>query len=225
MESSINIANVYRPPRANNCNQVLRTFIDEYTLLLENFSGYKSNCAIVGDFNINLLELGDRNLYNEFFDLMVGRSFFPHITLPTRFSKKKCTLLDQIYVKQELNETVNSSAILFSNLSDHLACISSIKLKSKFVQHNKYITKRKVDHTSLMNFVNSMGGIRSKVFSYSIESDPNENYDKTDSFLAEKIDEHMPLQTVKFNKYKHKRQPWMTGGILHSIKYRDKLYL
>ena len=224
LEYSIHIANIYRPPRSNNSNQVLRRFIDEYTLLLEFFTGFRSTCAILGDFNINLLELGDRNLYNDFFDLMVGRSFFPHITLPTRFSRKRCTLLDQIYVKQHLTDISNSSAILFSNLSDHLACISTIKTESKFVQNNRYITKRKVDHASLSNFIHSMSAIGSMNFSYLLETDPNYNYDPIDSLAQDKLDEHMPLQSFRFNKYKHKRQPWMTGEILHSIKYRDKLY-
>ena len=29
---------------------------------------------------------------------------------------------------------------------------------------------------------------------------------------------------MKFNKYKHKRSPWITSGILRSIKFRDGLY-
>ena len=29
---------------------------------------------------------------------------------------------------------------------------------------------------------------------------------------------------VKFNHYKHKKNPWITKGILNSIKFRDKLY-
>ena len=31
-------------------------------------------------------------------------------------------------------------------------------------------------------------------------------------------------KTVKFNKYKHKRSPWITNGILRSLKFRDNLY-
>ena len=34
----------------------------------------------------------------------------------------------------------------------------------------------------------------------------------------------MPLTKVKFNKYKHKKNNWITVGILQSIRYRDKLY-
>ena len=32
------------------------------------------------------------------------------------------------------------------------------------------------------------------------------------------------MKTVKFDKNRHKVQPWMTSGILVSIKHRDKLH-
>ena len=35
---------------------------------------------------------------------------------------------------------------------------------------------------------------------------------------------HLPDKTVKFNKYRHKLNPWMTSGILESIRSRDKMY-
>ena len=34
----------------------------------------------------------------------------------------------------------------------------------------------------------------------------------------------MPLKTVKFAKYRHKKETWITSGILKSIRYKDKLY-
>jgi hypothetical protein len=38
------------------------------------------------------------------------------------------------------------------------------------------------------------------------------------------MDSHLPLKTVKFNKYKHKSHPWITGGLLKSLCTKDKLY-
>ena len=54
--------------------------------------------------------------------------------------------------------------------------------------------------------------------------DPNINYDKLEKILCEAKEKHLPVKTVKFNKYKHKRSPWITLGILKSIKFRDGLY-
>ena len=33
------------------------------------------------------------------------------------------------------------------------------------------------------------------------------------------------MKQIKFNKFKHKKTPWITEGLLKSIKFRDKLYL
>jgi hypothetical protein len=35
----------------------------------------------------------------------------------------------------------------------------------------------------------------------------------------------MPLKTARFNKYRHKSHPWITGGLLNSLRTKDKLYL
>ena len=33
------------------------------------------------------------------------------------------------------------------------------------------------------------------------------------------------MKTVKFNKYKHKGKPWVTKGILTSLKTKERLYI
>ena len=42
--------------------------------------------------------------------------------------------------------------------------------------------------------------------------------------IKKAIDKHMPIKTVKFDKYRHKKETWITSGILKSIRYKDKLY-
>ena len=37
-------------------------------------------------------------------------------------------------------------------------------------------------------------------------------------------EKHLTPKKVKFNHYKHKKNPWITKGLLNSIKFRDKLY-
>ena len=57
-----------------------------------------------------------------------------------------------------------------------------------------------------------------------IISDPNVNYNLLESEILKANRKFMPTKFVKFRKYKHKINNWMTPGILKSIKYRDKLY-
>jgi len=56
------------------------------------------------------------------------------------------------------------------------------------------------------------------------QSNPNDNYDRINDTLTNSINKHIPEKRVKFNRHRHKLQPWMTKGILTSIKNRDKLY-
>ena len=38
------------------------------------------------------------------------------------------------------------------------------------------------------------------------------------------MDIHLAEKVVKFNSRKHKKEPWMTYGILNSINQKNKLY-
>ena len=42
--------------------------------------------------------------------------------------------------------------------------------------------------------------------------------------VVESFKKHLTGNMVKFNRYKHKHQSWITNGIIKSLKNRDKLY-
>jgi hypothetical protein len=58
-----------------------------------------------------------------------------------------------------------------------------------------------------------------------IEKDTNECYNILENMLTSQYKEHFPSKRVRFNKYKHKVQPWISTNILRSIQKRDKLYI
>ena len=55
-------------------------------------------------------------------------------------------------------------------------------------------------------------------------ADPDAAYDKLMSIYQTALDKIIPVKTVKFNKHKHKLNPWMTPKILKLMKERDKLH-
>ena len=61
-------------------------------------------------------------------------------------------------------------------------------------------------------------------FDHTLHGDPNQNYDKLHQKLSELKCKHLPWKLVKFIKYRHKNNRWITHGVIKSIKYRDKLY-
>ena len=57
-----------------------------------------------------------------------------------------------------------------------------------------------------------------------LTNNPNENYNLLEEEISNSLEIHMNKKTVKFNRRKHKRDPWITFGILHSINRKFFLY-
>ena len=56
----ITLGNIYRPPKCNNNDQVISTFINELAPVITKLGKECSETIIVGDFNIDLLKVGER---------------------------------------------------------------------------------------------------------------------------------------------------------------------
>ena len=96
--NKITLGNIYKLPKDNSNNQNISCFIDEITPSLHTLSKENSYSILVGDFNIDLLKLNERQIFSKLFDNMCSSGFFPHITVPTRFATNSCSLIDQIYI-------------------------------------------------------------------------------------------------------------------------------
>ena len=56
-------------------------------------------------------------------------------------------------------------------------------------------------------------------------SDPNVNHNLLEYELTNAINTNTTTKLVKYNKFKHKNNPWITASLIKSIKFRDKLHL
>ena len=82
------------------------------------------------------------------------------------------------------------------------------------------------------NIIKAMQGFRDAVdianiinaFDIDLTLDPSVNYNILENMLTKLYEQHFSLNTVRYNKYKHKKENWITTEILHSIKHRDTLY-
>lgn len=222
----LTIGNIYRPPHNNNSNDHIQNFLTEITPILDVIQKENSYAALVGDFNINLLHINEREKFAEYFDLFCTNNFLPKITLPTRFSTRSCSLIDQIFCKVPTNKKVElTSAIIVSNISDHLPCVVNFKILRQNPVRPKYIQHRDFSALGLNKF--REGLIEKNITSIlnkDLMSDPNTDYEIYEKILTSCFDSHFPEKVVKVNKYKHKLSPWITQGIIKSIEFRDNLY-
>ncbi len=225
LQRKITIANIYRPPRDNYSNISIDNFLRPITKIINVMKNENSTLIWVGDFNINLLQIEQREKYQEYFEIFTSNGLLPQITLPTRLSKRKGTLIDQIFCKLSGSVTTATSGILVNKISDHLpcfTCIDVLKQRQKIPKYVKICTKNNAAIQAFKTEVKNK--IETTCFENNLLTDPNHNYNKLDNILQNAKKEHLPEKNVKFNKYRHKINPWMTPGILQSIKFRDKLY-
>ena len=55
-------------------------------------------------------------------------------------------------------------------------------------------------------------------------ADSNLNFDRFMEHFMKLKEQHLPKKDVRFDRKKHKINPWLTAGILKSINSKDKLY-
>ena len=226
LSKHITLGNIYRPPKLNNNDLSISTFIEEFAPILSKLGNEKSETIITGDFNIDLLKVNDRPKVGDYFDLFCKNGFYPKITLPTRFSRDSCTLIDQIFCKFSTATITSTAGILMSSISDHLPYFITINnMQSKIRMTPNLVQIRVNNESSIKRYCESVGQSRIiEQLDVNITANPNSNYNILDDILHELHEKHFPTKKVRFNQYKHKKSTWITMGIINSIKHKDKLY-
>ena len=220
------IGNVYKPPRDNNNNDNIDAFMSEFTPVISKITKLKSDSIVVGDTNIDLLQINHRLKYTEYLDFMLSNGFFPKISFPTKFSNQNASLYDHIFYKSSNSNNLSKSAIIWGTISDHLACVTSFHHIKCKTQTPRYVQVTKSDENYISNFILDLQNRNMyDLLEKDLFTDPNRNYEIIENTINECKEKHLPTRTVKFNKHKHKNSVWITGGILRSIQFRDKLYL
>ena len=57
-----------------------------------------------------------------------------------------------------------------------------------------------------------------------IVMNPDENYSILETAISDSMNAHLEKKIVKFNRRKHKKDPWITYGILNSVNHKNRLY-
>ena len=221
----VTVGNIYRPSKRNKDYQNVATFIKEIEPTIDTLDKENSFLAFGGDYNANLLEISEKENFQDFFDIFVSRGIFPKITLPTRFATKSASLIDNIFCKSPDISKNGTSGIFVSKLSDHFPIFTCQDFLKSKINSNKFITVQEKTNSAINQFSNFIeNSIKETDFHSGPTNDPNINYDKLENIIIKGNEKCFPTKIKRFNKYKHKLNPWMTEGILRSIKFRDILY-
>ena len=138
-------------------------------------------------------------------------------------TSKNSTFIDNIFINKQ--EKLNFAGILNNEISHHQIVAVDMDL---VIPPNKthYITVFSNSDQTKQNFKNNL---ESKniydMLNKEPNANPNENYlilQKT--AITDSMRTHLTKKVVKFNKKKHKRDLWMTYGILNSVNRTNLLY-
>lgn len=158
--------------------------------------------------------------------MISAQGFFPRITLPTRFSEHRGTLIDNFLCKLSEGSLNSTSGILINQISDHLPCFICMDCILTRDTVPKFITITQKSPDSLNKFRLEL--INSNIYdklNKNIDGNPNENYNILEEIILNTMIKCLPTKTIKYNKHKYKKSSWITQGIIRSITFRDKLYL
>ena len=226
LNSKLTLCNIYRPPRENNSDASINKFLKPYSIIHKKLTRENSTLITAGDFNINLLNITSREKFQEYFDLFIGNGSLPLITHPTRFSKKKATLIDQIYCRFSKYSSHRTSGIIATKISDHLPCFSIMNFATKDPPKPKFINIQRKGPKEIENFKKEIiNQLKNCTFDTDPLANPNHNYALLEKIIIDARVKCFPIVRVKYKKYKHKLTPWISFGLLNSIKHRDKLYV
>ena len=176
---------------------------------------------LLGDFNIDLLKSENEETISDFYNVVTSNLFVPHITLPTRITSHSKTLIDNIFSNDPDFSQGVSGNFTFS-ISDHLPQFLLMPMDGHHhpKKHNMYKRSNKFEKEDIIaDFINVNW---QELISVHL-MDTNYSMEKFYQKIKEIIDKHVPLKKMNKKDFKIQAKPWITPGIINSIKRRDKL--
>ena len=208
---------LYRPPG----NSTVETFSEHLDKLLSDIKKEKKRIILTGDTNINLLKTSQHAPSAEYFDMLLSQGMIPKVTVPTRVTHRSATLIDHIFVNEGPHVKCSLVGTLQSCMSDHYMNFIFLKNEGES-SHPKSVTYRPYTENNVLKLKTAL--LNHNFNSIYSTSDPNYAYDSLSNTLSQYLDKYIPEKTVRFNKYKHRKEPWVTKEILSSIKERDQIH-
>ena len=208
------VGTVYRPP-----NTSIERFLESLSPLLDVLKREAKISYIMGDFNINLMNVDTHIQSSEFLELMFAYSFVPLIYKPTRVTHNTATLIDNIFKTYKPNSR-GIQGICCTDVSDHLPIFYIDQ--SMQTKHNADISyKRHYTPKNLRKFQQILSDVDWHTVCES--DDAQRSFSDFNDFIQNKYNDCFPVKKNN-SSYKNKCQ-WLTPGLIKSIKIKNKLYI
>ena len=206
---------IYRPPDTD-----IREFNDYILQCLDQIKAEKKTAYLLGDYNINLLNVDTHAASQDLVDIMFSYSFFSAITKPTRVTEKSVTLIDNIFHNCYSEVSNNFSGILYTDVSDHFP-VHHIDYSVTVCSQRKTFKIRIFSVTNMERFTSE---ISEKNWNTVLnDNEPQNGYTTFHSEFCEMYDACFPIKMLKEGYRIWK--PWLSEEMKRSIKLKNKLYM
>jgi hypothetical protein len=172
-----------------------------------------SNTELIlgGDFNLDVIKYQTCAKISAYIDNLYSNGCIQIVAKPTRICNTAASCIDHFITKCKMD--VFNTKILLSNISDHLPIFFNtdyVKLNTK----HKNIVTRDFSENNIQRFATQLAMCDWTPISNS--NDPEIAFNLfTDQFNHVHTQFFNPI-TIRFNKNVHKREKWMTVGLLKS---------
>ena len=162
----------------------------------------------------------DNNNSDKFLNILSSYALSPCINIPTRVTPVSSTLIDNIFTNA-LEKNKNSGVFTYDVSDDLPIFLISSQLTFNNVNKGNMNKLRKENTQTVMALNEDLANEEwNDIFG---EKDVNKAYENFINKLTYYYDKNIPLVKSKQHNSKIKN-PWITRGILRSIKTRNKLY-
>lgn len=209
------VTGLYRPPSTNE-----NMFIEDLEQYIQDSYTCDFN-ILVGDINININD--PNNLAGlTYLNTLSQYNYLPCINAPTRVTDQSESCIDHIFIKMRnhiYNPDTDKIKALVCNtaVTDHYTTMLNLTFENHLIDKiEKSTIKTKINYTKLNNYL---------AHEKWEELQMKRGVQCSTNIFIDRLTHYLELSSESFtvkNKFK-KIKPWITTGLITSIKYRDKL--
>ena len=156
----------------------------------------------------------------ELIDINLDNNLIPTITKPTRITRNSSTLIDNIIVGKQFHDY--KANIRISDISDHLPLILKSYPPKLYKRQPLSPIKRDISEQKCETINSRLQDIDWNM--ELLDKSANEAYTCFQMKVQEILDTEVPVKTIKVKPNKILNEPWMSQGLLKSIKKQKRLY-
>ena len=182
----------------------------------------KKIVALLGDFNVNLLDYSKHTSISDYYDNLSSFGFRPLILQPTRVASKSSTLIDNIFINDLTCHSNGGN--LVTSISDHFMQFCKLDIfgtedeknkVSKSIRNWRIFNKREfTEELSKIDWDNIL----------SPQLNTNQTSNTFFNVITKLLDEMAPFRKMTRKEISLRQHPWISQGITASMKKRDHLY-